>query len=781
MISNFSTMETSVDSMKHHAVTNYGMRMNQYGSQDSSLASSTSVTAPQGHSSTMANNTEEYSSNPRSVPAASKPREALHLDLSSHKDPFNYEDTKKAGKLPHEIQGKIHNINNAPRCKHEEHQLTTPASSSFASSTAKTKTVSSIESSTIISTDPQSAQSVKPPSISPSISPTTSRFSTSPKSPMLSKYSSNPGMSSDGLPSYECHSFANIPAFARKVASGLGKKSASAVHLTNMGPDSSVSSGYTAASSSTTPNSPRCPPVPYIIEELSEEDEEAPQDEESLKDYREGGYHPIQVGETFKDNRYIIVRKLGWGHFSTVWLAKDTQNGNRHVAMKVVRSDRQYTEAALDEISLLKRAMSANENHPGRKHVVSLLDSFRHDGPNGGHICMVFEVLGENLLGLIKRYKYKGIPKVLVKQITKQVLLALDYLHRECGIIHTDLKPENVLIEIGDVEGLVKMLEHQENERRASLGPKRKGRRRRQNSVITGSRPLPSPLRTGFGSGYFPEFSMSPAVTTSGSVATSKANSTVSSVAPSKANSRTRPPNIESLETQLAEFPLSKELPINASSYWTSQEDANSSTQRTALDDDLISVKIADLGNSCWVHKHFTNDIQTRQYRSPEVLLGSNWGASADVWSMACMVFELLTGEYLFYPDSGNDYGKDDDHLAQIIELLGRMSSQVMLTGKYSPSFFNRRGELCNITELRPRPLIDVLREYKYPKEEAELLASFLLPMLEQNPRKRADAGGMANHEWLKDTKGFDDIQINRMVCGVGKDIDGWSKEVKRR
>ena len=53
---------------------------------------------------------------------------------------------------------------------------------------------------------------------------------------------------------------------------------------------------------------------------------------------------------------------------------------------------------------------------------------------------------------------------------------------------------------------------------------------------------------------------------------------------------------------------------------------------------DTISVKIADLGNACWVSHHFTNDIQTRQYRSPEVILGAKWGASTDVWSMACMV-----------------------------------------------------------------------------------------------------------------------------------------------
>ena len=59
---------------------------------------------------------------------------------------------------------------------------------------------------------------------------------------------------------------------------------------------------------------------------------------------------------------------------------------------------------------------------------------------------MVFEVRGKNLLWLIRKYKHRGIPIPLVKQIAKQVLLGLDYMHRVCQIIHTDLKPENVLL-----------------------------------------------------------------------------------------------------------------------------------------------------------------------------------------------------------------------------------------------------------------------------------------------------------------------------------------------
>lgn len=58
---------------------------------------------------------------------------------------------------------------------------------------------------------------------------------------------------------------------------------------------------------------------------------------------------------------------------------------------------------------------------------------------------MAFEVLGKNMLALIKKYDYRGVPLPIVRRICKQLLLGLDYMHRVCGIIHTDLKPENAV------------------------------------------------------------------------------------------------------------------------------------------------------------------------------------------------------------------------------------------------------------------------------------------------------------------------------------------------
>lgn len=80
------------------------------------------------------------------------------------------------------------------------------------------------------------------------------------------------------------------------------------------------------------------------------------------------------------------------------------------------------------------------------------------------------------------------------------------------------------------------------------------------------------------------------------------------------------------------------------------------------------------MGNACYIDRHYSDVIQTREYRSPEVLLEGQYDESADIWSLACMIFELITGDYLFDPKKGKTFKKNDDHLALISELIGEMS-----------------------------------------------------------------------------------------------------------
>ena len=135
-------------------------------------------------------------------------------------------------------------------------------------------------------------------------------------------------------------------------------------------------------------------------EEDFEDDEEAAkgsdeEEQEDPKDYRKGGYHPVKIGDYF-NGRYNVVRKLGWGHFSTVWLCWDL-TGKRFVALKVVKSAAHYTETALDEIKLLRCVRDADGADPNRNRVVQLLDDFKISGVNGSHVCMVFEVRADFL------------------------------------------------------------------------------------------------------------------------------------------------------------------------------------------------------------------------------------------------------------------------------------------------------------------------------------------------------------------------------------------------
>ncbi|KAF7371205.1 Kinase-like protein [Mycena sanguinolenta] len=165
--------------------------------------------------------------------------------------------------------------------------------------------------------------------------------------------------------------------------------------------------------------------------------QEEPQDE-----YRPGGFHPMEPGEIVHDD-YKVMRKLGWGEYSMVWLAKSALRG--HVALKVMKAE--VTDIPeLHESEYLHRVLTADPSHPGFRHNLHLLDQFYICGPNGRHLCFVTELLGENLHQYANRFPQRRIPMAIVKSILRQVILATMYLHDKCKIIHTDIKNTNILL-----------------------------------------------------------------------------------------------------------------------------------------------------------------------------------------------------------------------------------------------------------------------------------------------------------------------------------------------
>lgn len=587
-------------------------------------------------------------------------------------------------------------------------------------------------------------------------------------------------------------------------------------------------------SNSTTPkdniiNSSKADPSNSSSNETIEDNEdEGPysseeEEQEDSTDYCKGGYHPVKIGDLFR-NRYHVTRKLGWGHFSTVWLCWDLVD-KRFVALKVVKSAPHFTETALDEIKLLKIVRDSDPNDKKREKVVQLLNDFKISGVNGTHVCMVFEVLGHTLLRLIIKSNYRGIPPFNVKRIIRQVLEGLDYLHTKCRIIHTDIKPENILLCVSEsyirklaceatelhltggklpvshVSTAPKEFQEQTPNSKMSKNRKKKLKKKAKRHTellkqqmqhieeleeqnISSTVEMRDDMKVcenmSTDTSVKEESTLIEIDNDDENALASKAENNYENgcdevMAVSEEGGSGEKAEITDLNMCMPSPPLDSLLNI-ASDVACAGENAGvlnkelsreedsplsspQNSERKFDDNDCnpaywacdVDVKIADLGNACYVNNHFTDDIQTRQYRSLEVLIGAGYDTSADIWSTACVAFELATGDYLFEPHAGEHYTRDEDQLAHIIELLGDIPESVINSGKHSKQFFNKKGELKHIRGLKPWALDDVLTEkYHWEPKEAAEFSSFLRPMLEFDHRRRATAAECLNHPWLK-------------------------------
>ncbi|KAF2635566.1 kinase-like protein, partial [Massarina eburnea CBS 473.64] len=168
-------------------------------------------------------------------------------------------------------------------------------------------------------------------------------------------------------------------------------------------------------------------------------------EEETLPDYVASRYYPVRIGETFRD-RYQVVGKLGFGITSTVWLARDLRE-SRHVALKLFIDSESMGSDLENELDIYKRIEGVSKDHPGRNAIRSLLDSFDVEDPKGQqHRCLVHPPLGESVLQFRHRNSFRRLPEPIMALVLKRLFLALDLLHRECRVAHTDIKEANILL-----------------------------------------------------------------------------------------------------------------------------------------------------------------------------------------------------------------------------------------------------------------------------------------------------------------------------------------------
>ncbi|KAG5288595.1 protein kinase [Histoplasma capsulatum G186AR] len=169
-------------------------------------------------------------------------------------------------------------------------------------------------------------------------------------------------------------------------------------------------------------------------------------EEETIPVYNPENYYPAHIGQVLLD-KYQIVGKLGYGVTSTVWLGRDLQE-SRYVSLKICTASSRRN----NEIDIYKRldSVASKTDHVGQTLYRQLYDSFEIIAPHGtSHTCLVHQPLGLSMSQVVDLHRSRLLSTDVLKPVLRQLLIGLDFLH-VADVVHTDIQPKNLLLEIKD-------------------------------------------------------------------------------------------------------------------------------------------------------------------------------------------------------------------------------------------------------------------------------------------------------------------------------------------
>jgi len=178
-----------------------------------------------------------------------------------------------------------------------------------------------------------------------------------------------------------------------------------------------------------------------------------PIEEQTLPRYSQKRYYPVRIGQRLVE-RYSIVSKLGFGAYSTVWLAWDERSvdlwdlikrgkaegrdrNNEYVSVKVFVQDDSTASPVLNEIRILQHLKQCPRDHTGAMIARLPDDHFQLDGPTGQSHCIVSKPQGCSLGALQKMFPNGRLPIQLAPHPVRCLLACINWLVLDCDLIHT--------------------------------------------------------------------------------------------------------------------------------------------------------------------------------------------------------------------------------------------------------------------------------------------------------------------------------------------------------
>lgn len=159
-------------------------------------------------------------------------------------------------------------------------------------------------------------------------------------------------------------------------------------------------------------------------------------------------------------------------------------------------------------------------------------------------------------------------------------------------------------------------------------------------------------------------------------------------------------------------------------------------------------IRVIDFGSSCFEHEKAYTYIQSRFYRSPEVILGMNYGLPIDMWSLGCILAELYTGYPLFPGEN------EKEQMACIMEVFGPPEKHLIDKSTRRQLFFDKSGQprvTVSSKGRRRRPNSKDLRQVL--KCDNEPFLDFISRCLRWDPARRMNPIEAMSHEFITGVK----------------------------